>query len=64
MIFLLNYIKILLWQGKDAPKSAPAISDENLIRVINLSEAVMKPVTSVMSLLSEMIVKSNALPEK
>ena len=35
---------------KVALKSAPAISDENPISILNLSEAVTKPVTSMMSL--------------
>ena len=33
------------------------LSDENQIRVLDLSEAVIKPVTSMMSRLSEMMVK-------
>ena len=44
---------------KVALKSAPAISDENQISILNLSEAVMKPVTSTMSLWSEMMVNFN-----
>ena len=53
-----------LWQGKVALKSAPAISDENQISILNLSEAVMKPVTSTMSLWSEMMVNFNTPNEK
>ena len=45
-------------------KSAPAISDENQISILNLSEAVMKPVTSTMSLWSEMMVNFNTPTEK
>ena len=60
----INWLDGYLWQGKEALKSAPAISDENQIRVPNLSEAVMKPVTSMMSLLSEAMAMFNALTEK
>ena len=52
------------WQRKVALKSAPAISDENQISILNLSEAVTKPVTSTMSLWSEMMVNLNTPTEK
>ena len=46
-----------LWQGEEALKSAPVvIPDENQINFLNLPEAVMKPVTSLMSLLPGMTV--------
>ena len=53
-----------LWQGKEALKSAPVIPDENQINFLNLSEAVMKPVTFMMSLLPGMMMSSNVLTEK
>ena len=53
-----------LWQRKVALKSAPAISDENPISILKLSEAVMKPVTSTMSLWSGMMVNFNPPTEK
>ena len=52
------------WQGKEALKSAPFVSDENPINIPNLPEAVMMPVTSTMSLLPGMMVNYNALIEK
>ena len=45
-----------LWQGEEALKSAPVIPDESQINILNLPEAVMKPVTSLMSLLPGMTV--------
>ena len=53
-----------LWKEKEALKSAPVIPDENQINFLNLSEAVMKPVTFMMSLLPGMMMNSNALTEK
>ena len=39
-------------------------SDGNQMNILNLSEAVMKPVTFMMSLLPGMMMNSNALTEK
>ena len=52
------------WQRKEALKSAPVSSDENQTKILNLSGAVDKPVTFVMSLLPGMIVGCKTLAEK
>ena len=52
------------WQWKEALKSALVTSDGNQMNILNLSEAVMKPVTFMMSLLPGMMMNSNALTEK
>ena len=48
----------------EALKSAPVSSDENQTKILNLSGAVDKPVTFVMSLLPGMIVGCKTLAEK
>ena len=53
-----------IWQEEEALKRAPVIPDENQMNFLNLSEAVMKPVTFMMSLLPGMMMNSNALTEK
>ena len=55
--------KTLAWGG-GPEKCSSVISDENLIDILNMSEAVVKPATSMMLPLPEMIAKSNALAEK
>ena len=52
------------WQGKEALKSVPVNSDENLIYIQNPLVAVMKPVTFLMSLLPGRMASCNTLIEK
>ena len=52
------------WQWKEALKSVQVTSDGNQMNVLDLSEAVMKPVTFMMSLLPGMMMNLNALTEK
>ena len=56
------FIHIHGW--KEALKSALVTSDGNQMNVLDLSEAVMKPVTFMMSLLPGMMMNLNALTEK
>ena len=53
----------LAWGG-GPEKCSSVISDENLIDILNMSEAVVKPATSMMLLLPEKIAKSKAFAEK
>ena len=55
---------ITLTWGGGPEKCSSVISDENLFDILNMSEAVVKPATSMMLLLPEMIAKSNAFAEK
>ena len=52
------------WQRKEALKSALLSSDENLLKIWNLSGVAKKPETYVMSLWLGMMVACNAFPEK
>ena len=56
--------KKIYWQRKEALKSAPLSSDENLLKIWNLSGVAKKPATYVMSLWLGMMVVCNAFPEK
>ena len=58
-----KYLWIALTEEGCTVKCSSVISDENLINIF-LSETVMKPVTSRMSLLPGMTAKSTALAEK
>ena len=53
----------LVWGG-GPEKCSSVISDENLFDILDMSEAVVKPATSMMLLLPEKIAKSNAFAEK
>ena len=59
------HIRRIIWQRKEALKSALLLSsDENQLKIRNLSDAAKKPATNVMSLWPWMMVACNAFPEK